>query len=421
MRFKGQKGFCFLLTITLLSSCGGGGGSSGSNSNTPSVSLSSSSISSQSSSSASSIADLTECELLNFKSDETISYKLPILYGHCSTAETIVDIEVAGKTYTWPVINGYFKGPVLLYKGINEIRLSARSKTVYAKLRYEPSSNPQKVQMVYAIAANDDGHYLAAAGEPNDMESAKKRLILESLMMQSATAEMMYKATGEHQTFALVEDENGEPIINTFQMPQTREMLYALAGETIYYSIRDLLKTEEQSVNKYMVTMGFSSYEKGVNLAHTALGGNNLAVFGSLHLHTCPSTLDEITASFSNVTRIDTTILPDDSAGRGTYWANCATGMGASLHELGHTFGLPHTDYGIMSRGFDHFNRLFMITEPNYSRSPITQENEYDAIWHPAFADHLLEHQAFRARRAQQVLSASGKGQLVRRDLAQAG
>ena len=30
---------------------------------------------------------------------------------------------------------------------------------------------------------------------------------------------------------------------------------------------------------------------------------------------------------------------------------------------LGHCFGLPHTYKGVMSRGFDHFNRFFMIRE----------------------------------------------------------
>jgi hypothetical protein len=43
------------------------------------------------------------------------------------------------------------------------------------------------------------------------------------------------------------------------------------------------------------------------------------------------------------------------------YWANYATGLGASLHELGHTFDLCHTSTGIMARGFDDIHRTFVL------------------------------------------------------------
>jgi hypothetical protein len=38
--------------------------------------------------------------------------------------------------------------------------------------------------------------------------------------------------------------------------------------------------------------------------------------------------------------------------------------------------------YGIMNRGFDQFNRLFMITEPNFVAA-ITTQSEFDAVWPP--------------------------------------
>ena len=46
---------------------------------------------------------------------------------------------------------------------------------------------------------------------------------------------------------------------------------------------------------------------------------------------------------------------------RGTYWANYATGLGASIHELGHCFDLAHTPKGIMGRGFDDMNSVFTM------------------------------------------------------------
>ncbi len=337
------------------------------------------------------IASGSGCEISNFSDGETISYKLPILHGQCRADETTLDIDVAGKTYTWPVVAGYFKGAVTLERGENEICMQSSQGSVSTTLRYEPSDNPQKVRVIYAIAANDDGEFLAGPGVASDIETAKQIIAVQSLMMQSATAEMMYKATGIHQTYSVVEDEDGMPIIEVFAVAETRDQLYSMDGLDIYYSIQDQLNTEAQNTDKYLVIMGFSGYENGKTLAHAALGGGNLGIFGGLHLHTCPRTVEEIPARFSDDARIDTTILPDDSASRGTYWANCATGIGASLHELGHTFGLPHTDYGIMARGFDRFNRLFMITEPGQN-APLTTDAEYDAVWHPDSLNILLNN-----------------------------
>ena len=63
---------------------------------------------------------------------------------------------------------------------------------------------------------------------------------------------------------------------------------------------------------------------------------------------------------------LDPQVEMDDSGLRGTVWASAATGVGAMLHEMGHTFGLPHSTDGrsAMSRGFDLFNRRFVAYEP---------------------------------------------------------
>ena len=68
---------------------------------------------------------------------------------------------------------------------------------------------------------------------------------------------------------------------------------------------------------------------------------------------------------FQDDTRVDGTKVHDDSAGRSTYWGLAATTIGATLHEMGHTFGLPHCKdgRGIMTRGFDRFNRVFTLVE----------------------------------------------------------
>ena len=60
---------------------------------------------------------------------------------------------------------------------------------------------------------------------------------------------------------------------------------------------------------------------------------------------------------------------------RCTYWANYSTGLGAALHELGHTFDLSHTQTGIMSRGFDNMHKFFILDNAR----PVTQQVSVEA------------------------------------------
>jgi hypothetical protein len=61
---------------------------------------------------------------------------------------------------------------------------------------------------------------------------------------------------------------------------------------------------------------------------------------------------------------------------RETYWGNYATGLGASLHELGHTFDLAHTPTGIMARGFDDIHRVFTVQRSKSSRQSSDRSRE---------------------------------------------
>ncbi|MBQ2849326.1 MAG: metallopeptidase, partial [Thermoguttaceae bacterium] len=81
---------------------------------------------------------------------------------------------------------------------------------------------------------------------------------------------------------------------------------------------------------------------------------------------------------------------------RRTRWALTASTLGAGLHELGHAFGLDHsqepTDF--MSRGFDRFNRIFAVAEPPDANSSNVAETVFDdesaATWTPESANRLI-------------------------------
>ncbi|GIY37646.1 uncharacterized protein CEXT_206421, partial [Caerostris extrusa] len=90
-------------------------------------------------------------------------------------------------------------------------------------------------------------------------------------------------------------------------------------------------------------------------------GGGGLALFGSGCLHTWPQDLQEVPWRFGDKRKIDRMNLMDDSANRGWYWACYSTGLGSTLHELGHTFDLGHTNGGIMGRGFDDIHKYFIV------------------------------------------------------------
>ncbi|KAK7499071.1 hypothetical protein BaRGS_00009618, partial [Batillaria attramentaria] len=61
------------------------------------------------------------------------------------------------------------------------------------------------------------------------------------------------------------------------------------------------------------------------------------------------------------------------------YWANYATGLGASLHELGHTFDLAHTATGIMARGFDDLHKVFTVQRSRGSRCGSVERQRYSS------------------------------------------
>lgn len=346
--------------------------------------------------------------ITNFGNNETIRYSLPILIGRTSTDVKSITLETGGKSYLAQVFDGNFKAVIPLRQGGNDITLSGGGKGGRISLNYAPANNPKKVRMLYAIAADDDGHFLAEPGVPNTMKDAKPKLSLQALLMQSATAEMLYKGTRQHVTYALMEDSTGMPLVTALRLPQKRADLLKMPEDQLESIVETALRSSNLYDNaKNMVILGFSDYKNGRMLGHTAKGGGNLAIFGGLHLHTCPSYLEQVSASFTNTTLIDTKVFPDDSAGRGTYWANCATGMGVSLQSLLRTFdvplspssqgsqGLPAAPAGFMQRGFDNFNRLFMIREPNFPYA-ITVENELGAYLEPSNIDILLRGEWFK-------------------------
>jgi Putative peptidase family len=371
------RGLCLCLAL-ILTACSGSSGAA--TTSTPTIPLV-----------ANNTTLVNGLAINNFNNNDTIRYSLPLLYGLTQTWHTSVQLDTNGVSYQASVVNGAFKAAIPLRPGANEITIKTGSTSNKFTLNYAPADNQKKVSMMLAVASDDEGRFIAEPGVDNSIEAARQKVSVMALLMQSATAEMLHKAGKPRMTYALVENANGQPQVDILRLPTTRAELRRMNDKELYDIIKATIRNTTYDVNlKYMVTMSFSGYAGRKVVGHTALGGGFLSIFGSLYLHTCPNSLSQVNAAFSNNRMIDLNSFPDDSNGRMSYWANCATGMGASLHELAHSFKLAHTPTGIMARGFDNFNRLFMMREPGLETA-ITRDKEAGAAWDPASVDALLK------------------------------
>lgn len=316
-------------------------------------------------------------ELVNFSDNqaEVLRYDLPILRGVAPVDATAVRVRSGQDETSWPVGDRRFKALVSLRPGDNWFTVSATTAAGegrrYYQLRYEPQTNAKKVRLVYLVASDGNGDFDAPDGEPHDLESAKRRLRTGGRLLESFYADRLYEAGLGRRTFRLDRDAAQVPTVHVWKTSATTAQWRAMNGAQMWTWIWGHMNEVPRCDDcKSVMILGMTHYDAatGQALAHTALGGGGVALFGSATLYSWAQDLGEVVARFTDDRRVATASPPlfDDSGYRGTFWANYATGIGAVLHELGHALDLPHpTNYeNLLSRGFDHVNRLVMMREP---------------------------------------------------------
>jgi len=357
----------------------------------------------------------------NHANNSTFGYSLIRLCGQASMQQGVkrnvltITQKPSNKTTTWEVRANHFKALILLEVGLNTLQLSIPNHSpVEFQFTYQPDLinvlNPKspypRVRPVYFQCSDHDGSFLVEnQKEPHDLKAAVKKMEVASLLMQSFCAETV----GDNKTFALEMDpaRPNMPLVQVFHSQRwTRDEFkrvgneWADGGQAGYAAVVNEMTESpfhNDQVIYFCILGGTFYYAKKRTLGmHTALGGGNMGMFSDVTFHSWATTIDDIVPCWSDIRKINSDLVFDDSAYRGTRWANYATGLGACMHELGHCFGCPHTPGGIMSRGFDNMNRFFMLSEPG-DTSILTRVEEKGASWDDSSIDIIVGHEHFLA------------------------
>ncbi|MDB5048378.1 MAG: hypothetical protein JWO30_1449 [Fibrobacteres bacterium] len=346
-----------------------------------------------------------EISVTNLSRNETVGYELLLIKGDLAvTAEKVyLDLDgippgfpgspsvepdesaAAKPVREWPAGGGHFKALVQLAKGPNHIVLSAEGhRTTCLDVNYSPNPSRNTIRLVFVLSKDGmegPGVIPAAPGDISDLISAKKRLAFGALLMETAMAELLHDAGRPRRTVSFKRDSRGHVEVTVFHSARSEDSLRAKTADQLWEVFhRELDSAYQDGRTKFLSMLG--------GFGSGALGGGNQAMFGTATLYSWAQGLDELTSRFSDPRKPGDFNLVDESAFRNSFWSNYSTGIGATLHELGHALGLPHSGDGddIMERGFDRFNRIFMIREDDQL---ITDQA---AHYGPSSADLLLNN-----------------------------
>ena len=326
----------------------------------------------------------------NIEADATVRTRAILLRG--KAPEAVVRLKGAGPETEFPVVNGQWAGIVELKPGANMVAAKCGRSLVRMRVNYRPAKDPYTVRAVYLLASDEEPGYI---GNNRATEAdVRARFVTMAETIQAFAAEALAEGGYERKAFTLATDPKGNVAVDFVRLDRTGDELRKLDGQALYNLIEPTLgQRYDYGKTKIIALMGFTRYDVATQtkLAHTALGGGGLALFGSGPLRFWPTSIAGVPRAFGDGRRIDPKVEFDDSGLRERAWANAATTYGACLHELGHAFGLPHSPDPrcIMSRGFDQINRAWDLREPNEGAPDNVFTPDTRSHWDPAWAMRL--------------------------------
>jgi len=330
----------------------------------------------------------------NFRDGQAVRYPVVLLVGRMGdgSASSVTVVNESSKRDTRRLAGladgAAFKALAELVPGRNRLVVRCGQAETKLTLVYQPADSDQVVRVFYWTDSTGATAYQSP--DPNDSQNWRGKLDTLMKLLQCFTAERINDIGQGRRTFNLEFDDAGRVKVHLLRGGATGREYRKMTGLELYAAAKAQLRVQHPSrTAKDLVIAAFTRFDAntGRALAHTALGGGDLALFGGGSLFAWPGNLAEAQAVFMNASPVDDGKSFSDSAGRDTYWACASTTMGAVLHELGHVFGLVHSvdPQDIMTRGYDRLNRFFTLVEPPHSRRKSAYAFKSDEIarWSP--------------------------------------
>ncbi|KAJ5228318.1 hypothetical protein N7489_009026 [Penicillium chrysogenum] len=351
----------------------------------------------------------------------------------------------------WPVTASHFKVLVHLVPGPNRLRFDFVSPKLstgsthpaihssWICINYLPLVNNPPLQLVILLGKDSDGTYDAvperAEREGNGLEMAIRKYRMAAYLWQAFTGEQMFRNNFGRRCFRFEEEwQSGSLSRRDLTQGQMRNeaKIHVVRTEKTVAELRDLNIAQQNENaerkdelfaiakdavrNHFQPQPGQKQYVSVLLLdshwdtqsqmitGHAALGSADddikMAIFGSHCLQSYPSCLEEVVDAFSDCTRTDTNHIANDCGEAGSNWESANLGIGAHLHEVGHLFGCPHQESGVMLRDYVRLNRTFLTREPFSTRTKtqglkVCLPND-ECSWHRLDALRFRFHPSFR-------------------------
>ncbi|KAJ5950827.1 uncharacterized protein N7479_009240 [Penicillium vulpinum] len=351
----------------------------------------------------------------------------------------------------WPVTASHFKVLVHLVPGPNRLRFDFVSPKLstgsthpaihssWICINYLPLVNNPPLHLVILLGKDSDGTYDAVPErverEGNGLEMAIRKYRMAAYLWQAFTGEQMFRNNFGRRCFRFEEEwQSGSLSRRDFAQSQMRNeaKIHVVRTEKTVAELRDLNIAQQNDKaqkrdelftiakeavrNHFQPQPGQKQYvsvllldshwdtESQMITGHAALGSSDddikMAMFGSHCLQSYPSCLEEVVDAFSDCTRTDTNYVANDCGEAGSNWEAANLGIGAHLHEVGHLFGCPHQESGVMLRDYVRLNRTFLTREPFSTRTKaqglkVCLPND-ECSWHRLDALRFRFHPSFR-------------------------
>ena len=270
---------------------------------------------------------MSAIQIHNFTSGDTVSYSLPLLVGEvrpplaqgsitvtrCSSPPgsnlPLLDSNAPclDDASSWPVYNGRFKALVLLVPGENRVALRYLDEVAVIVLVYCVPDFVNFVRPVYIRCSDDAGTFQGPDEEDRSLDSAVRRIILATRLLQTFTAEKMNEHGFGRRTFVLEHDlDPTRPPCHVFTSRLKMKAALAMNGSDLWMNFaRELMSSRQfrdKDNCKWFAFMSFTRYAPPTNQSpkshsdvlrftqgHAALGEIILLI---ILIMCCPLTLD---------------------------------------------------------------------------------------------------------------------------------